>query len=423
MASAEHLSSTRGRQLTDEFADAGLQTIYERFRQRAGALEDGISDLTGAGEVTTLDHIDFSVVYPLVTPRHVNQPNVSRTPYDFFSVSSLRNLAAYKNVAGFFYCYSPFLMLELFDQIDHRLDWYDSIRNAKTTDELRTNMLRQLSHIPSRSTDVEAALERIIAGNTAPQMRERVVEFKSLIHDGVIRNLFEFIDEQHFYRALDARDDFDALSESIDSFRRRSTSSDPADREMHRAIDIYMILASSKLARVDGKRLYYVGQERLRRIFPRPHEYSRDILTPHLVLKAFAEVPSDRNLRNEAVANMQHRADELNRFGSILLKHRKDTKLPVAVARSLRSVHNAMNEFIYGGSQMIERDEYAEIIRSVAERPRAVRDMFDAAAKDAESAQEIVREVAESLRDESFRELDALKPNARVARLFAKLDG
>jgi hypothetical protein len=409
--------------VADQFVDPELETIYGIFCQRAAALEDGIADLEHSDTITTLDHIDFSVVFPLVTPRDGPAPNPHDNPFDFFSLSSLRNLPDYKNVAGFRFCYSPFMILELFDQIEHRREWFDSIRDSKSSDELRINILRRLSHVPTRPADVEKALENIISGHIAPAMANRVKEFKALVHENVVRNLFEFIEQDRFYAALQSEEDFADLAESIDEYRRRSSSNDPADRELHRIIDVYMVLATQKLARSDHKRLYYVGQERLRRIFPKPKEYTRDVLTPHMVLRTLKEVPSDRDLKTEALQNMRHRQEELEVLATKLLKFKGASRIPVALAVSLRNVNATIQEFVYGEARMTKPEEYHELIKRTTEKPSAVKDVFDAASKDAASAQDIVREVADSLRTEGFRELSHLKPNERVKKLFARLEG
>jgi hypothetical protein len=406
----------------DEFVDPDCRKAYIDLVQLRDAFRNAVRDLSGGADRPTILFLDYSIVYPLVTPRDNIAPTPATNKQDYAALQFLSHIAQYKHISGLVPVYSPFLIIELFDQLKHRQAFFELILASRTPRDFMNALKAGLPRIPTDPSELEAALQQYIHGMRNTRLTERLSTFIHLIKTGIIRNILELVPPDQFMKCFDNTVLMDEIYDDIDRFRRPSTSPDPADREFHKLIDVFIVTFIKSMKRHMNSPIVFVGPDRLRRIFGREiDELSRDILSPFIIVKALSEAPSDRNLYDEARANIQHRADRIDRIMDDLYAMRAQKKIPFAIVKDVFRDEMSIKEFLYGDFRMETQEQYRQILNKIAESIPDIKEGFEAAVKDVKSAEEMLKSLAESVVNKDFEEIVKLHPNERLAKLFSEL--
>jgi len=407
-----------------DFANEDLRAIYEDLVLSSVSFQNAIHDVSLENCRTVL-YMDFSNGYPMLTPRDNAMPNPSRGSHDFFCSKVLERVGLYNSkTTNFIIADSPLFYIELFDQIQHRLDYANRVLNAKGDDALQGALLSEMRRIPTKKDEIEAAIDHRIANLKGKMLADRLTIFRDNIHSGAIRRIFDFYDSESYYDSLRNQHIFENIYRDINKFRRPSSSSDPDDIEFHKLIDVYMVMSTLDLRRMrNDYNLCYWGQDRLRKIFcDRQEEVSRDAVTPHIIVQSLLETPHDRVLKCEATYNIRHRSAELNWLVEELGKMKGEKKIPITLAKSILNCRVELDQFLFGSSDTVTPDEYNSLVRQISSRPGRVREAYERFAHDAKSAEEIVKEISGDLLNKEAREFLSLRPNERVRQLLFAMD-
>jgi hypothetical protein len=220
--------------------------------------------------------------------------NIRANMHDTICRKVFENSGTYSSrLTKFIITYNPFFLFELFDQIEHRKSHARRVLEASSEDDMHSAILASIGGVPSEKSDVVKILSKQIAVTENTNLASRLALYRDKIQDGSIKDIFQFVDKSDYFRKIEDSEIFNLFLEDIDRFRRPSSSSDPHDAEMHRQIDVMMLLSTYGAAHA-GKNKYhlkYWGQDKLRRIFDeRMHDLSRDSVSPYLIQQAYMEV-------------------------------------------------------------------------------------------------------------------------------------
>lgn len=407
----------------DEFVNPECKKAYLDLHQMREAFANAMIDLSSDEESPTILFLDFSFVYPLVTPRGDISPTPRRAKQDYAALHFLKNFSKYRNVSKLIPVYSPFLLLELFDQIKHRKDFYNSVVQASNPREAIRALKTALPHIPSNPSDLEKSLRQIVSQAGSPQLSDRLRIFVKMIQDGTLRSIHEFIPIDRFIPILEENQDLiKELYPNIDQFRRDSRSNDHADKEFHKIVDVLVIAFVKGARKYSNHRIVFVGQDRLRRAFGhRIDELSRDILTPYIIIKSLSEVASDRILVDEALITIRHRLKTIARMMEDWYEVRRSRKIALPIVKSLFEQDQNLKNFMYGEFKMSTEKEYDELIGKIADNLPGIQSMFSRSFSDATNAETMLKELAETVINKDFEQILKLHPNKKLSELLGEL--
>ena len=407
----------------DEFANPAWKKGYADLLQLRRAFVNAINDLNGDKEQNTLLFLDFSCVYPLVTPRDNIAPSPARQKQDYAALQFLSNFSNYRGAINITPVYSPFLILELFDQLRHRRDYFDSVIRARNAPEMIASLKSTLISIPTSSSELEVALNDVIRNTASVQLASRLGTFVSLIKNNTIRSLFDFVDSKLFIKIFEENPDLiKEVSDQIPRFRRVSASTDPADRDFHKNIDILSVVFIRGIKRHVNWPILLVGQDRLRRIFgDRVDDFSRDVMTPFILIKTLSEVPSDRDLIREALVSLKYRTKKIDRMLEDFLETRHEARPSPTVVQEMYAQEKEIKQSLYGDFKMKTEEEYQGMLSDIARNMPAIKDIFAQANDDAKTAEEMLRSIAENVINKDVEEVLGLFPNDRLNSLMKDL--
>lgn len=406
------------------FKNDQLSTIYDDLVISRSSFTNALNDLSQEN-VKTILYMDFSNAYPTLTPRDNVKPTPMTGNHDYFCSKVIERSGLYSShLTNFVIVDSPLFYIELFDQIQHRIDHANRVINARNDEALRTALFSESRKIPKTKEEIDFAIGKRIEAMKDTFLGNRLQLFREKIQSGSIRRLFDFYDEDYYYKSLKDSDIFDGVYSEINKFRRPSSSSDPEDIELHRLIDVYMVVSTIELRRSRNDRsLCYWGQDRLRKIFcDRQEELSRDATTPHIIIQSLLEAPHDRILKSEAIYNLNHRNAELHWLIEELLRLRDEQKVPITLAKAILNCRMELDAFLFAEEERVTPDDYSLLVRQISNRPARIKEAYERFARDAKSAEDIIKQVAGDLLNKEARQFLELRPNDRLRKLLKALD-
>ena len=406
--------------MSSDFADPQFHVAHLTFQQLLSAMRNALSDIRSGPDKTLVYFLDFNVVHPLIAPRQ--NPN----RHDIACASFLRNLRNYKQRSsrGFEVVYTPFLLLELFDHIEHRLEYLDKVLHSKTTEDFQSNLLSVLHKIPSTPEDVAKQTSNVVSGIASYSLRTQLQYFLGLIADGTIKSIYDFIGREKFMEIVaKGAPAYPAIEQEIGRFRRPSLSSDFEDREFHKMIDVATVVFIQKVVpEFNSLQVCYVGQDLLRRIFGSyMNERSRDALTPHIILQALTSIPSDRELREEAAILIEGYVETLQTMVTRSYNYRNHKVVPYGVVQKLYHDENRVLNFIFDKGEMATTEQYKGMLNMLSDQRKTIESIFGAARDDAKSAKEMLRQMADSAIAPDIAKLQTIFPSARLEKLLDEL--
>src|SRR5271166_4874221 len=225
-----------------------LLKILYRLQQLDDAAGNAAADFK-AREYSAVYHLDWNVLYPSITPRDNITPTPHSNEHDYFRYCVLNEIPSYKNLLGGDLVISPLAIVELCDQILHRKDYFASVYNSKNTEDMLKAITSRMATMPATKEELNKFIASIVASIESTSIKTRLLRFSDLIKDGSVKNVFCIpgMDRDAFFDAMADNNSFDIIHESISQFRRPESLSDPVDSEMHKIIDVLMLLTSQAM--------------------------------------------------------------------------------------------------------------------------------------------------------------------------------
>ncbi len=403
-----------------EFKNDEVARVFDELRIFYASIVDARSDLDS--DKITILNTDYANGYPFITPREHDLS--SKNNHDMICRKLFELSGTYSSrITRYVITYNPFFLFELFDQLDHRRAYARRVLDTKNDDDMHKAVLSAVREMPTDKESVKALIGKQVEQTQDGALTNRLNSYRDKIDSGAIANIFNYVDRERYFSRIENDEDFTIFMSDIDRFRRPSTSSDPHDAEMHKQIDVMMLL-STLSAQENGEsvKLRYWGQDRLRRIFDsKMHELSRDALSPYLILQGLMEVSHDRILDSDLRYNLARRESEVKSVIEDLYKMRSVSTIPITLAKACLRSKNDINKIINGRTSVADVREYDDIMKTITKKAR-IKDVFEQAELDAANAEMILKQLAQVSIDPDARKILTLRPNRRITALLDKLN-